>query len=109
MGQRSRANHLLVERLLHSDVVYDMQFSPQDDTLATCGSDRMMKTLDPKTIKPIRNFGHTGHVLGVSLRADGRTLATAGADKVVKVWDAKEGTQNDALPVSPRTCSRGSL
>ena len=83
---------------LHSDVVYDMQFSPQDDTLATCGSDRMMKTIDPKSIKPIRNFeGHTGHVLGVSWRADGRTLATAGADKVVKIWDAKEGTQKKTV------------
>ena len=54
----------------------------------------MMKMIDPKGTTPVRNFeGHTGHVLGVSWRADGRTLATAGADKVVKVWDAKEGTQ----------------
>ena len=83
---------------VHSDVVYDLQFSPQDDTLASCGSDRMMKTIDPKEAKPIRNFeGHTGHVLGVSWRADGRTLATAGADKVVKVWDAKEGTQKKTV------------
>ena len=58
----------------------------------------MMKTIDPTSAKPIRNFeGHTGHVLGVAWRADGRTLATAGADKVVKVWDAKEGTQKKTV------------
>lgn len=83
---------------LHSDVVYDLQFSPQDDTLASCGSDRMMKTIDPTAAKLIRNFeGHTGHVLGVAWRADGRTLATAGSDKVLKVWDAKEGTQKKTV------------
>ena len=82
----------------HSDVVYDLQFSPQDGTLASCASDRMMKTIDVASAKPIRNFeGHTGHVMGVTWRADGRTLATAGADKVVKVWDAKEGTQKKTV------------
>ena len=82
----------------HSDVVYDLQFSPQDDVLASCGSDRMMKTIDVASGKPIRNFeGHTGHVLGVSWRANGRTLATAGADKVVKVWDAVDGTQKKTV------------
>ena len=82
----------------HSDVVYDLQFSPQDNTLASCASDRMMKLLDVRAATPIRSFeGHTGHVLGVTWRADGRTLATAGADKVVKVWEAVEGTQKKTI------------
>lgn len=83
---------------MHSDVVSDLQFSPQDNLLASCASDRMMKLIDPETAQPLRSFeGHTGHVLGVSWRADGRILATAGADKVVKVWDAKEGTQKKTV------------
>jgi len=82
----------------HSDVVYDLEFSPQGGLLASCGSDRMMKTIDVDQLSLVRNFeGHTGHVLGVTWRADGRTLASAGADKVVKVWDAKEGTQKKTI------------
>jgi WD40 repeat protein len=83
---------------VHSDVVYDLQFSPQEALLASCGSDRMMKLIDVSSAKAVRAFeGHTGHVLGVAWRADGRSLATAGADKVVKIWDAKEGTQKKTL------------
>ena len=82
----------------HSDVVYDLHFSPQDGLLASCASDRMMKVIDPSSWTTSKSFeGHTGHVLGVSWRADGRTLATAGADKVVKVWDAKHGTQKKTI------------
>lgn len=82
----------------HSDVVYDLQFSPQNNTLASCASDRMMKTFDTSSMDLIRSFeGHTGHVMGVSWRADGRTLVTAGADKVLKVWDAVEGTQKKTV------------
>ena len=83
---------------VHSDVVYDLVFSPQNDTLASCASDRMVKLIDTIEHKPLKTFeGHTGHVLGVAWRADGRTLVTAGADKVVKVWDAKEGTQKKTI------------
>lgn len=82
----------------HSDVVYDLEFSPQGGLLASGGSDRMLKTIDIVQMTPVRNFeGHTGHVLGVTWRADGRTLASAGADKVVKLWDAKEGTQKKTI------------
>ena len=57
-----------------------------------------MKLIDIDKAEPLKSFeGHTGHVLGVSWRADGRTLATAGADGVVKVWDAKEGTQRKSI------------
>lgn len=83
---------------IHSDVVYDLQFAPLGNNLASCGSDRMVKLIDSATAKHVRTFeGHTGHVLGVSWRADGRTLATAGADQVVKVWDAVEGGQRKTI------------
>lgn len=82
----------------HSDVVYDLVFSPQNNVLASCASDRMVKLIDTQEKKHVRTFeGHTGHVLGLAWRADGRTLVTAGADKVVKVWDAKEGTQKKTI------------
>ena len=81
----------------HSDVVYDLGFSPQGEYLASCGSDRMMKLIDIATAQPGRSFeGHTGHVLGVAWRADGRTLATAGAARHY-VLDELAGGLTDGL------------
>ena len=89
---------LAVVEDIHSDVVYDIQFAPLDDDLITCASDRMVKLIDGESFRHVRTFeGHTGHVLGVSWRANGRLLATAGADQVVKVWDAKEGGQKKTI------------
>ena len=83
---------------IHSDVVYDLQFAPLGKQLVSCASDRMVKLIDGETATHLRTFeGHTGHVLGVSWRADGRTIATAGADQVVKVWDTKEGGQKKTI------------
>lgn len=78
----------------HSDVVLNVRFSPDGKLLASCGTDRFMKTFAVDTGTVVRNFeGHTHHVQSVAWSADGRTLVTAGSDLALKVWNAGTGEQ----------------
>lgn len=78
----------------HSDTIFAVEFSPEDNYLATGGADRFMKVFETQEGKFVRSFeGHTHHVLGVTWSPDGRTLATCGADKVIKVWNFLTGDQ----------------
>lgn len=78
----------------HSDSVFGLEFSPDDQFIASCAADRFMKVFNAADGAFVRSFeGHTHHVTGVSWRADGRLLATCGADGAVKVWDARSGDQ----------------
>ena len=82
----------------HSDVIYGLEFSPNDKLIASCGADRFAKIFEVASGKFVRSFeGHTHHVLGVSWRADGRLLATSGADNVIKIWNVKTGDQTRTI------------
>jgi WD40 repeat protein len=78
----------------HADTVYGVAFSPDGTKLATCGADKLIKTWDVATGKPLKTFeGHTNYVLDVAWKADGKLLASAGADTDVKIWDVTTGEQ----------------
>ena len=82
----------------HSDTIFAVEFSPEDEYIASCGADRFMKVFKVADGEFVRSFeGHTHHVLGVSWSADGRTLATCGADKVIKIWTFKTGDQQRTI------------
>jgi WD40 repeat protein len=77
---------------IHSDSVLCLDFSPNDQYLASGAADKFARVIELATGKIVKAFeGHTHHVLGVSWKRDGRSLATAGADNVVKVWDFTTG------------------
>lgn len=82
----------------HSDTVFGLEFSREDQYLASCGADRFVKVFQVADGKFVRSFeGHTHHVLGVSWSADSRTLASSGADKVIKIWDFRTGDQKRTI------------
>ncbi|QDU97172.1 c-type cytochrome domain-containing protein [Lignipirellula cremea] len=82
----------------HSDTVFSVQFSPDDQSLASSAADRFMKIHQVADGKFVRSFeGHTHHVLGVAWSADGLMLATGGADMVIKVWDFRTGDQSRTI------------
>jgi len=82
----------------HSDTIFAIEFSPDNQYVASCGADRFMKVFKTADGSFVRSFeGHTHHVLGVSWSADGRTLATGGADKVIKVWNFLTGDQSRTI------------
>ena len=78
----------------HKDIILGMAFSPDGNTLATCGYDRLIKLWDANTGKERRTLkDHSDSVYSVSFSPDGKLLASGGADRAVKVWDTATGTR----------------
>jgi serine/threonine protein kinase len=66
--------------------------SPDDETLATAGNDKIVRILNAKTLaQKLVLEGHAGPVNGLSFSPDGRRLASVGWDKTVRIWDAGSG------------------
>ncbi|HKI31609.1 MAG TPA: c-type cytochrome domain-containing protein [Gemmataceae bacterium] len=78
----------------HKDVILGLAFSPDGNTLATCGYDRLIKLWDAGTGKERRTLkDHSDSVYSVAFSPDGKLLASGGADRAVKVWDVTTGTR----------------
>lgn len=76
----------------HAETVFAVRFSPTGGQLATASGDRLIKVFDISSGTELRHFaGHTGHVLGLSWKADGKSLVSCGADNMLKQWDFETG------------------
>jgi WD40 repeat protein len=75
----------------HEAAVYDLAFSPDGATLATCSTDKLAKLWNWKADKPAEKAkleGHSEAVWAVTWSKDG-SLATASADRKIKLWSAE--------------------
>jgi uncharacterized protein with WD repeat len=82
----------------HEAAVYDVAFSPDGATLATCSTDKLAKLWNWKAEMPAEKAkleGHTDAVWVVSWSKDG-SLATAAADRKIKLWSS-EGKEEATL------------
>jgi hypothetical protein len=63
-------------------------FAPDGHTLATAGSDAIIRLWDPDA-RAVRASlrGHTAPIEALAFAADGRTLASAGWDHSIRLWD----------------------
>ncbi|HEY1859302.1 MAG TPA: hypothetical protein VGG61_03055, partial [Gemmataceae bacterium] len=76
----------------HSDLIYDVAFSPDGKTLATTGYDRLIKLWDVATAKEnLVLKDHSDTVYGLAFSPDSKLLASGSADRAVKVWEAATG------------------
>jgi WD40 repeat protein len=57
-----------------------------------------VKVVDVADGKVLKQFeGHTGHVLAVGWKRDGRSVASGSADNAIKVWDVDAGAQRKTI------------
>ncbi len=82
-SQDSKLQHTL---LGHTGAVWDVNFSPDAQTIASASRDRTVKlwSQDGKLLKTL--LGHEDVVLSVDWSPDGQMLASAGRDKSVRLW-----------------------
>src|SRR5271168_4444149 len=86
----ARADELpldLVNPRGHSGDVLGVAFTPDGQTIVSCGSDGLAKIWDVATGTVRADLtGHEGKVLCVAVSSDGKTIATAGEDRTVRLW-----------------------
>lgn len=82
----------------HGTAVSGLAFSPNGQSLASCGADNLVRVWPLAT--PGQNgmslAGHTGPLSSVAWRSDSAYLVSAGADQTVKLWKLDKDTGKEA-------------
>jgi WD40 repeat protein len=82
----------------HQGTVRALVFSPDGKTLATAGTDKLIKLWNWAAQRTLATLtGHANTVTAVAFSPDGKTLASASQDRSVILWDAGSGTLKSRL------------
>lgn len=75
----------------HKRRVADVQFSPDQNLIFSCGYDSTLRswTLDGELVRTFS--GHNQEVTDLAFADDGQTLMSGGRDRSIKFWDAGTG------------------
>lgn len=84
----------------HSDVVWDVSFSPDGQLIASGGVDHTLKLWTPegKLLKTLK--GHRENITSVSFSPDGQMLASSSQDQTIKLWRLDGETTLVSLPLT---------
>ena len=74
----------------HAGGVWDVAFSPDGATLASCGADQTVRLWDVNRGKQIALIEHKNAVAAVAYSPDGKTLASGGLDGRILLWDSRQ-------------------
>ncbi len=76
----------------HRRDVYDVEFSPSGDLLASAGKDGTVRIWDTSRWQPVLEIVASQREVNVAtFSADGRTVATVDDDGVLKLWETATG------------------
>lgn len=82
-------NFLSTPQLGHSNIVYNIVFSPDGSQLASSSADVTVRLWDWPTGGLRSVFrGHSREVSYVAFSPDGKKIASSGKDNAVRIWDA---------------------
>ena len=90
-----------VIRLLtgHSNVVNDLDFSPDQKHLASASSDGTIRLWDfsGSLDNPAVLRGHEGYIYQARFSPDGRSLVSASDDRTLSLWNVRDGSRTARL------------
>jgi hypothetical protein len=82
----------------HGDVLYDAEFSPDGELIATAGYDRQIRIWNAESGELVRLIeGHNGAIFDLAFSPDGTILASASGDETIKLWKVSDGQRLDTL------------
>jgi WD40 repeat protein len=71
----------------HTDVVYDVAFSPDGQKLATASLDKTVRVWSIPDCKPVQTLkGHSDFVYSVNFTPDGKRLISSSKDRSIKIY-----------------------
>jgi WD40 repeat protein len=81
------SGELKKELTAHESLVFDVEFSPNGERLATCSKDESIKIWDSsaKLLQTIE--GHTDDVTAIAFNHDGTQIVSGSKDRSVRVWN----------------------
>lgn len=98
---QSLALHESAMWVAHQGEVTSVAFAPDGRTLASSGTDNLIKLWDPTTNREIAVLrGHAGLVWSVTWSPDGRSLVSGSEDKTVRIWDSMSQRVRTTLTTS---------
>jgi WD40 repeat protein len=75
----------------HTDLVYDLAFTPNARFLASGSVDGTVRLWDVTSGQTIHTLRHSGGVCRLAMSPDGSLLASGGLNRSVKLWDLETG------------------
>ncbi len=84
----------------HSDVLWDVNFSPDGQLIVSGGVDHTLKLWTPegKLLKTLK--GHHETISSVSFSPDGQMIASSSQDQTVKLWNLDGETASVSVPLT---------
>jgi WD40 repeat protein len=76
----------------HSGWIRAVAVSPDEQTVATCGNDQVIRLWSANDGKHLKTLeGHASHVYNIAFHPDGLHLVSGDLKGIVKIWDLKKG------------------